>query len=515
MWFTIHITYWFVNTHFFSPQGSTPPDRITRSPPTLYRMSDDRLHKPLAVPNRPEHYCLKWNNHSSNLVNSLFDQLYITRDLDGAPFADVTIVCDDGVRLHAHRLILAASSSNFYDIFKSTSDQCSSNNSHSFVILKDIESSDMKVLLEYMYKGEVTIVQNQLNRLITLAKSLQVRGLTCDLAEKSKPNFSDRSNNRDTDTHPEELTVSKRWEEQKAQKAVADTTKSSLSSETKGLSSPLDLKFSLPISESLKDKLRSRSSTPVSRSHSPSLGHKYLKEEIAVKYESDPVKTEPDHRRSTHSHPARSRSPSTCPTSPTYPKPSFELSRDTFQSLQQSYRSNSPTAHQHRISLENSKHLLDYSRNALFMDQHLHHSINKPLAPSPYSDDEMFQRDVSPPPSLHQTAASALNLRIPPHSTTSPPSPSSPSKRKRFPSSLLPSGIPPPSLLPSSHSHYPAGLQLGNFGLTPFPMFPMGYPPLDSLMAKNPYPDVVSLRARKVFKTNMTIFFFVLLKIVN
>ena len=51
-----------------------------------------------------EKLCLKWNDFQENL-NSAFEVLRNDKD-----FADVTLACEDGTHIEAHKVILASSS---------------------------------------------------------------------------------------------------------------------------------------------------------------------------------------------------------------------------------------------------------------------------------------------------------------------------------------------------------------------------------------------------------------------
>lgn len=48
---------------------------------------------------------------------------------------------------------------------------------HPFIVLKDISNVQLEALLNYMYKGEVNILQKNLPDLIRAAESLRVKGL--------------------------------------------------------------------------------------------------------------------------------------------------------------------------------------------------------------------------------------------------------------------------------------------------------------------------------------------------
>lgn len=61
---------------------------------------------------------------------------------------------------------------------------------HPIVILKDITYADMKSLLDFMYRGEVSVDQDRLTAFLRVAESLRIKGLTevnDDKPEKTEP----------------------------------------------------------------------------------------------------------------------------------------------------------------------------------------------------------------------------------------------------------------------------------------------------------------------------------------
>merc|ERR1712142_1417097 len=48
---------------------------------------------------------------------------------------------------------------------------------HPVIVLKDIRHEDLEALLNYMYVGEVNVLQNELAGLIKAAECLQIKGL--------------------------------------------------------------------------------------------------------------------------------------------------------------------------------------------------------------------------------------------------------------------------------------------------------------------------------------------------
>lgn len=112
-----------------------------------------------------QQYCLRWNNHRSNLL-AVFDQL-----LQNEAFTDVTLACDGGTSVKCHKMVLAACSPYFQCLF--TELPCR----HPVVVLKDVKYNDMKAILEYMYRGEVNVAHDQLGALLKVAEALKVKGL--------------------------------------------------------------------------------------------------------------------------------------------------------------------------------------------------------------------------------------------------------------------------------------------------------------------------------------------------
>ncbi|XP_016910222.1 broad-complex core protein isoforms 1/2/3/4/5 isoform X2 [Apis cerana] len=112
-----------------------------------------------------QQYCLRWNNHRSNLL-TMFDKL-----LQNEAFTDVTLAVDEGASVKCHKMVLAACSSYFQTLFIDL--PCK----HPIVVLKDVKYSDIKAILEYMYRGEVNVAQEQLAGLLKVAEVLKVKGL--------------------------------------------------------------------------------------------------------------------------------------------------------------------------------------------------------------------------------------------------------------------------------------------------------------------------------------------------
>ncbi|XP_045597832.1 longitudinals lacking protein, isoforms H/M/V isoform X3 [Procambarus clarkii] len=117
-----------------------------------------------------DQFLLKWNNHQNNFVE-VFSYLR-TQDA----FVDVTLACD-GKSFSAHRVVLSACSPYFQTLFQTN--PCK----HPIVFLKDVKGQELEALIEFIYKGEVSVSQSELASLISTAENLKIKGL----AEPDRP----------------------------------------------------------------------------------------------------------------------------------------------------------------------------------------------------------------------------------------------------------------------------------------------------------------------------------------
>ncbi|XP_068626393.1 protein bric-a-brac 1-like isoform X2 [Battus philenor] len=118
-----------------------------------------------AADGSPQQFCLRWNNYQSNLTNC-FDQLLQTES-----FVDVTLACD-GQNLKAHKVVLSACSPYFQSLL--IDNPCS----HPIIIMTDMKYCDLKAAVDFMYRGEINVSQDQIPMLLKVAETLKIRGLT-------------------------------------------------------------------------------------------------------------------------------------------------------------------------------------------------------------------------------------------------------------------------------------------------------------------------------------------------
>ena len=85
-------------------------------------------------------------------------------------YADVTLSCDNKF-YPVHKLVLSTCSEYFEEVFRRT--ECK----HPFIVLKDVKHEELEALLNYMYLGEVNVLQTELAGLIKAAECLRIKGL--------------------------------------------------------------------------------------------------------------------------------------------------------------------------------------------------------------------------------------------------------------------------------------------------------------------------------------------------
>ncbi|CAL8135098.1 unnamed protein product [Orchesella dallaii] len=107
---------------------------------------------------------VRWNDHTTVLLQS------ITKKLEQNEFTDVVLACE-GQSLQCHRLILSACSPYFEKMLAET------NIPNMVIFLKDTKFWELEALVNFMYRGEITVTQEKLAELCRAAEQLKVRGL--------------------------------------------------------------------------------------------------------------------------------------------------------------------------------------------------------------------------------------------------------------------------------------------------------------------------------------------------
>ena len=119
--------------------------------------------------NFDESLCLQWNDFREN-VSSAFDDLREDKE-----FTDVTLACEDGQQVEAHKVVLIASSPFFLNILKRNK------HSHPLIYMRDVWKPAM---IDFFYHGEANVFQENLDPFLALAEELQLKGLRGNQTEK-------------------------------------------------------------------------------------------------------------------------------------------------------------------------------------------------------------------------------------------------------------------------------------------------------------------------------------------
>ena len=113
-----------------------------------------------------EKLCLKWNDFQDN-INTEFGKLRSEHE-----FSDVTLTCEDGQQVEAHKVILAASSPFFHTMLRRNK------HPHPLIYMRGVKSKDLVAIVDFLYYGEANVYQESIDAFLALAEELNLKGLT-------------------------------------------------------------------------------------------------------------------------------------------------------------------------------------------------------------------------------------------------------------------------------------------------------------------------------------------------
>merc|ERR1719481_2372773 len=91
-------------------------------------------------------------------------------------FTSCENIIEDGHETKAHRIILSAGSVFFNDIFTR-----SKNHPNMYVFLKGVNRRELEQITDFLYNGEASINQDEMNQFFEATKLLQIKGLQANL----------------------------------------------------------------------------------------------------------------------------------------------------------------------------------------------------------------------------------------------------------------------------------------------------------------------------------------------
>ena len=110
-----------------------------------------------------ENFCLQWNDFVKNVTSS------VSESRTTVEFTDVTLACGDGQKIKGHKLILASGSLTFKDLLKENP------NPNVLIFMRGVKSSLLKLIVDFIYFGELGVHQDNPNEFLVLAEDLQLR----------------------------------------------------------------------------------------------------------------------------------------------------------------------------------------------------------------------------------------------------------------------------------------------------------------------------------------------------
>ena len=92
---------------------------------------------------------MQWNDFQDN-IKIAFGNLR-----DDTDFSDVTLACEDGQQVEAHKVILAASSPFFKKLLGRNK------HPHPFIYMRGVKSEDLLAIVDFLYRGEANVVSRE------------------------------------------------------------------------------------------------------------------------------------------------------------------------------------------------------------------------------------------------------------------------------------------------------------------------------------------------------------------
>ena len=112
-----------------------------------------------------EKLCLQWNDFQNNL-NTAFRNLREDDD-----FNDVTLVCEDGTQIEAHKVVLSTSSPMLQNMLRRNK------HTHPLIFMRGMKSHDLLAIVDFLYCGEANVFHENLESFLAIAEELQLKGL--------------------------------------------------------------------------------------------------------------------------------------------------------------------------------------------------------------------------------------------------------------------------------------------------------------------------------------------------
>ena len=165
-----------------------------------------------------EKLCLKWDDFQEN-IHSTFGELRHDKE-----FVDVTLACEDGSQVEAHKVILAASSPFFQKLLKKN------NHPHPLIYMRGVRADELQAMLDFLYVGEAQVFRANLDAFLAIAEDLKLKGLagTAQIKEEelvAESEFENAQCRKVAESEwPKQKITAKRKQEKKPRPDVGETS---------------------------------------------------------------------------------------------------------------------------------------------------------------------------------------------------------------------------------------------------------------------------------------------------
>ena len=136
-------------------------------------------------------YNFKWKHFNVNQDCSLKELFINNKD------ADVTLVSDDKVAFHAHKLVLSACSSVLKDLLLNNP------NPQPMIFMRGVKRFELESLLQFIYLGNTKLYQSRIEKFFENGRDLEIKQLSQPLINNYETFVSDGEPNSRKDDHLE------------------------------------------------------------------------------------------------------------------------------------------------------------------------------------------------------------------------------------------------------------------------------------------------------------------------
>ena len=136
---------------------------------------------------------LVWRDHSKYLQESLALLKRFNQS------TDVTLICGDEEEIQAHKIVLSAGSQLFYSLLDNVPTAC-------VVYLPEVTFKDLSLIIEYLYFGETSVNQSDLNSILSLAEGLGIKSIVEKLNKIQNKFHFEKQKNQPTSYNEEHKT---------------------------------------------------------------------------------------------------------------------------------------------------------------------------------------------------------------------------------------------------------------------------------------------------------------------